>query len=241
MFEAPTTNSLLRRTFSIFGAAFGPFVVLALIVQSPILLLTLLIAFNPPDEASPVALVMTGAVFLVTTCLTMVASAALVYGVFQGLRGERMSLEKCFQLAMSRALPIVALSLLTGLAIGGGTLLCVIPGIIVSCGLFVSAPALMVERKGALESMNRSWELTKGYRVPIFFVAVCLGIIQIVLSLGASLLVYVAPFTGFDAVGQFLVTAFSTALNAVATAVTYHDVRGFREGLGEDELVEMFA
>lgn len=239
MFDRPTTESLLRRIFNIFGAGFMPFVSLALIVQSPILIFSLLGPAKAATTTQAFILASAGA-SLITSCLTMVASAALVYGVFQGLRGESMSLEKCFHIALSHWLPILGLSILTGLAIGLSTLLLIIPGIIVACGLYVAAPVLMVEKRGVADCMDRSWDLTHGYKFNIFFVALCLLVIQGAIGFALGLAVVKVPIPFVATVIDFLVTGFGTALSAVASAVVYHDLRGFREGLGEDELAAVF-
>lgn len=244
MFNRPSTTSLLSRTFHLFGAGFVPFVSLALLVQSPIPILTFLTADlevnigNPGDLER--GLVFLGGV-MVTLVLTMVATAALVYGVFQTLRGEQVSLGRCVHIAASRLPAVAGLSILSSLAMVVGFMLCIIPGIIVTCGFMAAVPALMVERGGVIESMERSWALTDGYKGQIFLVSLAIGVIQWVVNVAVGLLMFQAGTPFATAAGHLIGSGFGTALSAVAAAVVYHDLRGFREGLDEDELVAVFA
>ncbi|MCP4655799.1 MAG: hypothetical protein GY856_10310 [bacterium] len=245
MYEPFTTGRLLRRSFSTLGSGFVPFVTLALIVESPIPAWRFL---SPRMPIEPL-LVEPIAVFL-SLPLSAVASAALVYGVFQSLRGEPVTIGRCFQIAASRWLAVLGLSLLTALAAGLGTVACVIPGIVISCGLFVGAPALIVEKSGVIEAMRRSWSLTDGHKVTIFFFSLGLGLIQVAVIgipsfLLASLLTSAsaenAPqLTTLFVLWNYLVTAVSMAVSAVATTIAYHDLRVFREDLGTEELAAVF-
>ncbi len=245
MYEPFTTGRLFQRSFSTLGSGFVPFVTLALIVGSPILAWRLL---SPQMTIEDVFVELVA--MILGLLLSAVASAALVYGVFQSLRGEPVTIGRCFQVAASRWPAVLGLSLLTGLAVAGGTLACVIPGIVVSCGLFVGAPALIVEKPGVFAAMRRSWDLTDGHKGPIFFFSFGIGLIQgAVIGIPTVLLTALVesaspesePYmNALFALWNYLVTAVATAVNAVATTIAYHDLRVFREDLGTEDLASVF-
>ncbi len=244
-----TTGSLIERSFAVFRAGFVPFSTLALIFYAPIAVLQLTV-FGADDSevataigAGPGLLLMLAYVLLVP-----IASAAVVYGVFQGLRGRPATLGQCISVAAARWLAILGLAILTVLVVGLGYLLCVIPGVVLTYGLFIAGPILIVESLDPIEAMKRSWELTDGYKLILFFLALAIGILQLAVGIPLNL-AFGAGALGTEAVGdgfaiyhilESLVVVVFTAFNATAAGVAYHDLRSFREGLDEDELVAVF-
>jgi len=59
---------------------------------------------------------------------------------------------------------VIGVALLEMLAIVGGFLLLVVPGIIVSLMLMVAVPVAIIERPGVMASLKRSAALTKGIK-----------------------------------------------------------------------------
>jgi hypothetical protein len=71
-----------------------------------------------------------------------------------------MALVPPFRLARLPA--VVALALLSGIIVGIGTLLCVIPGIYFYVAFAVAVPVLLVEGAGPSRALGRSRELVRG-------------------------------------------------------------------------------
>ena len=132
---------------------------------------------------------------------------------------------------------MLGVALLTALGTVLAALLFVVPGIIVACMLYVAVPVCVIEKAGVFESLNRSGELTRGYRWQIFalwaLVTVIAGIAQIVLSW----------FVGVTLWGKLLTfgwQVFAAAFGAVLVAVIYHDLRVTKEGIDIDSLANVF-
>ncbi len=250
MDNSPTTRGLLGKSISVLGTGLGPFISLALIVHIPTLVSGLVLgpSVGSPDlEGLPVVV---AAVAIVTPILVLLlealATAIMVYGVFQILRGAPLQLGECLRFAAARRPAVIGLAILVFLAVVGGVLLCVIPGFVVLCGLFVAMPALLVERLRVTEAMKRSWSLTDGHKTVIFFFLLVIMIVQVV-PLGIASLFSLSPLDGTLA-GNLMVAflnygiyAIATALNAVAATVAYHDLRVFREEMGGEELAAFSA
>ncbi len=243
-----TTGSLIQRSFDIFRAGFVPFFTLALIFYTPVAVLQM-IAFGS-GNADPATIATSSGLLLMLAYVLLIpiASAAVVYGVFQGLRGRPATIGQCISVAAARWLAILGLAILTVVVVGVGYMLCVIPGVLLTYGLFIAGPVLIVEQLNPVEAMKRSWELTDGYKLILFFLALAIGILQFLVSMLINLAF------GIDVLGgqalpagpglyqilSNLVTVVFTAFNAIAAGVAYHDLRSFREGLDEDELVAVF-
>ncbi|MEE8526533.1 MAG: hypothetical protein V3T72_21570 [Thermoanaerobaculia bacterium] len=218
-----------------------PFLSIALLIYSPLFVARLFFA-----ATGTLPLWWVAVESFAPLLLGPVAAAALIFGVFRSLRGGQVTVSDCLRVGLSRWLPVLWLTILVGLATMVGAILCIIPGVIVSCGLFVAVPALVVERSPALEAMNRSWKLTEGYKLSIF------GLMFVLQLIGFAALMLLGLVSG-DQLGAvpgtpsltvsmvtLLVTMFTATISGIAAGVTYHDIRVFREGLDEDELAAVF-
>jgi hypothetical protein len=105
---------------------------------------------------------------------------------------------------------------------------------------YVVVPACLIESLGPMQSMRRSADLTRGHRWRIVALWFSLLVAEIVVQIGldqatrpwGSFTLILAPQVAWDA----LVGAFA----AVATAVTYRDLRVVKEGIEPDQVVTVF-
>lgn len=110
---------------------------------------------------------------------------ALLYTVL--LDDRRPSVGAAFRLAAPLYVPLLLTNLLTNLAIGGGMLLLILPGLYLLGRLLLSAPALVAGRLGnPLEAIRRSWEMTRGQGWRIFFFAFLLFVVALVVQVAIS-------------------------------------------------------
>jgi hypothetical protein len=232
-------GAVLSRTFEVFVKGFGQIFILALVPMSPALLIGLLMIVTPPT--TPVAFdFVAGCGAILQAILGIVAQATILYGTFELMRGEPFTIGKSFEVGLRRALPVVGVSIVAGLAIGLASMALLIPGIIVMCLLYVAVPACVIERLGVFASLSRSADLTRGYRWQIF------GLVLIV-AIGSLLGVYVAGHViGLfgSAILSTIVTfawqVIGTAFGAVLAAVIYHDLRAAKEGVDVSKIVNIF-
>lgn len=280
-------GGVLGRSMAILARNFGPFGLLALMFTAPAVLATALIdaegvlidpkaiqALQYGNAAAIQQILSTVAVMvgliLFGFVLSMMATAAMVYGTFQDLRGRPATFGTSLRNGLGVVFPVLGVSLLYALLLS----LCGIPFVIGSsignvfmvvlgaiamvvlmframATFWVAVPAAVVERPGVVASLKRSASLTKGHRWRVFGIVVVITVAMLV----ASGIVQ-APFAagivnaGPDMLtsGPFiaanilglLVNAFFTALSAVATAVAYHDLRAVKEGFDIDQFASVF-
>jgi hypothetical protein len=79
--------------------------------------------------------------------------------------------------------PLAGASILFGIAVGIGFVLLIVPGLILLTIWAVLAPAIVIERRGVIESFRRSRELVKGYGWPVFGTVICAFLITAVVGL----------------------------------------------------------
>lgn len=128
------------------------------------------------------------------------------------------------------ALPVVsATAIMSLLGIFGGTLLLVVPGLILWVRWVVAVQAAAIEREGWTRALGRSWSLTEGNAVHVIVFFVCVGLISGAPSFLISRAFVDQPtdFASFAAgtIVQTLVLSFT----ALATALLYYDLRTRRE------------
>lgn len=258
MYEEFRVGAVLSKTFSILGKNFITFLVLAIILYLPVDLI-LIVAVSSLDfsdlksleDVAYTILTFTGILVLANLVVGAVLSGTLTYAVVEELRGNRPSIGACLSMGLKRLVPVILVSLLFALAIGVGLVLCIIPGIILMTMYYVAVPVAVVERPGIFASLSRSSELTDGYRGQVFGIVIVLGIINYLLTnfLPAQFLGDPESFRTAEEFTSYLqnstyfglaVGIFTSLLSATAAAVTYHDLRVSKDGIGVEELAAVF-
>jgi hypothetical protein len=256
-FEIGTT---LSTTFSVLGRNIVTFLAISVLIGIPYILIVVLGvgmgASGGDMSAAMGAMAMIGA--LVALLTYVVAQAAINYGAFQDLRGNRPQIGDCLRQGFAAMPRVVGAGLIAILAIGGIAIvtmfLAFIPivGLIIMVAVFVLVffllvnwwviiPVIAVEKTGVLECFSRSRALTAGNRWRILGLLIVVGLAQGVINFivekilggGGAMLV----------VGLILtvaVTLVFITFNAVLTAVGYYYLRSGKEGIVIDDIVKVF-
>ena len=240
-----TTGTILRESFQVFQHGFVSLLLLSLVLYTPVFLISgVLLPEMIIEQPRQIGGLWLGLSVLAVVVFANIASAALVRTVFRLLRGNPPDLLQSVRTGLRRWLPLLLAAVFSGLLVLVGLAFCIIPGLIAASGLYVAIPALIVERKGPLDCLHRSWDLTDRYKLSIFGVVFLLsllgwGLQQIEVLLfselaqqGVGNLLWLLISGGVDLV--------LFALQAAATTVAYHQLRTIKEGVGEEELLAVF-
>ncbi len=243
-----SAGSVIGRSFAIWLKNLVPFTLLSLIVFSPLFGYTFV--FSSGELTVERIQRYTLIIMPLTMVLGFIATGAMTYGVFQQLRGQPASIGKCLGVGLARMFPILGVGLMMGLALMAGLIALIVPGLIVLAMLWVAVPVAIVERPGVLASLSRSAELTKGHRWSAFGVIFLVllvnwGVGQIVQKIFLGDLHGMTADQIIHALKVFLVanvvqSAILAPLQAVSTAVGYHDLRVAKEGVQIDQLASVF-
>lgn len=245
-----SVGEVLKRSFGIWIKNLVPFMLITLLVSSPVIIYTLMV-LDPKDFDLDAFERNRNVLRIAGFAIDILITGALVYGVMQQLRGQHASVGKCLGVGLQRMLPALGVGILVALCFFGGLLLLIVPGVIIYCMLYVAVPVAVIEKPGVLASLKRSRELTQGYKGSIFgilfllfIIALGFGIILSRMIMGeateaASIEEYLSSVRSYVVIGQLMEAAFSS-LGAVACAVVYHDLRLVKEGVGIEELAAVF-
>ncbi len=255
-----SVGGVIGRTFSTWSRNLVPFAVLAAIVNTPTFALGLWNQYavyggypsfqqmvtragqrgaNPFAAWGPQFLV----IWLATIVLLFVQIGAFTYGAIQHLAGRKVSVGALFGAGFRRVWPVFLAGFVSGILILLGTILLVIPGIIVWCAVAAAIPAVVAEAKGPIEAVRRSFALTKGRRFAIFVAFLVMGIVAWTLSAIAGILPLALGGGTASLVGglvAFVVGAIAAPLWTLLPAVVYHDLRVEKEGVDTAELAKVF-
>lgn len=183
----------------------------------------------------------------------MILQGAIIYGSVADFNGDKAGFGESVAIGFRYFFPLIVLGIIITIGMLLGLLLLIIPGLLIALGWFIAVPILIVEKKGILDSISRSWELTKGYKRWIFLFLLIVTIFSFVISavLGAFVFIAGDPTTVMLEGGSFsyyilnaVLTAlgqvFATLINAVGVAAVYYEIRQIKEGIGAENLAAVF-
>ena len=190
-----TLGEILSAAFNIYKANISKLATIVAVVVVPLSLISALISdvvFAPGkgrlvvlgeqvEVVHPRGIVMALFLAAITAAISViiwaVLEAAIMRAAAQATIGDPVDPEASYRYGFKRLGSVLLVSLLVGLAVLGGFILLIIPGIIFLVFLSVSIPALVVENRRGTDAMSRSWNLVKGHVWHAFGVIVVAGLI----------------------------------------------------------------
>lgn len=173
-----------------------------------------------------------GSLILVLLASVLAIVASTLYGGFvvklvEDVRDGRRddSVGDLFRSAAGVVGSLVGNGILKGIAVAIGLILLVVPGLFLLTIWAVTGPAIVIERRGAIEAFGRSRELVKGEGFPVF------GVIVIVFLIGALISIITGAIGGamgdggrivFSIIGSII----AAPITALAAAVLFFDLGG---------------
>lgn len=239
-------GSVIGSSIGVYARNFVSFSILALLIG----VIDLIVTFVwPQDEAAIAAgqISYTGLIIGVLALFLVygLTQAAIIYGTFQDLRGQKASVGDCIARGLSTMIPVIVGSLLLSIAVGIASLFFLIPGIILALMWWVYIPVVVVEGKGITGSFGRSSELTKGRRWHILGLLIVIVLIMLVAGfvVGLIVLAVMSSGGGISTAGiilQYVINCLVTAFSSVLVAVGYYYLRAEKEGIQVDDIAQVF-
>lgn len=220
-------GSVFANTFQIFGKAPLVFLLFGVVAQLPTILVLLI---NEPT--SPKFTALSAVVLVVNLLILFLIQTAMTYIAVRLSDNQPAPLGEALQLGVRRYLPMLGTTILILLAIYGGIILLIVPGIIFSLMFSVAVPVCAVEALGPVASMKRSAALTKYTRWRILGIYVLFFVPLIVISV---LITFVLMRNGHLVAGQWLnvaVQLFWVPIATIFAAAIYIALRRLKENVG---------
>jgi len=165
----------------------------------------------------------------------LVLTGAITRAVAAEAAGQDPSLEESYRFGFHRFWSVLGVSVLVGLAVVGGLILFIIPGIWIGIRLCLSTQALVVEGRRPTEAMGRSWALVGGHWWHAFGTLVVAGLLTFVVNA-----LITTPFSATNWFGQAVAAAVATVItlpySTLVGVLLYLDLRARKEQLTLERL-----
>jgi hypothetical protein len=182
------------------------------------------------------------AALIATVLASMLTQGATVLAVSDLYLGRETTIGGAFRRVWHELGTIFGVAVLSGLAVIGGFILLIIPGIYLALRLSIGVQAAVLENIGPRDALSRSFALTRdnaGRVFLIWFLYACLLYGAIALF-GAPFVIALAVtknnpelvrlFAMLTQVGGFIAAALATPFVTIAMSLFYYDMRVRKEG-----------
>jgi len=191
---------------------------------------------------------------VLSVACSMLTQGALVRATIAHSEGRKAGFAESAQAGLAVVVPLLLLSIGSGLGITVGIIFLIVPGIILYVMWSVAAPALVEENLGIFQAFARSNELTSGDRWKIFGVELIAIVAYWLFSAAVGVLAFAlfgglrglaaAAGTGFPLSYYILTAVANTATSAVWGVIQtslYVELRNWHEGPPTHALAEVFG
>ena len=224
---------------------FVPLFIIALICAFPVIMV------SPPSQAQGAEIPLETAVldlfiwFIVLVGLSTLSAALLIEFISKKYLRQQQTPSQYIQNVLLYIFPIMGLAIIQAVVVTLGFMAMIIPGVYLALALSLAVEALIIERKGVIESMKRSFFLTRGKKLEIFFFTMVLTLVSFVLEKVLDFIFSVVDQSQMAVNVETVNLLFTQALLAPLTAcifiLIYFNCRIEKERFDLEHMVEQFA
>ena len=237
-------GELLRLCFQLPIAHFGKLFVLFFVLGLPTLpmqikLVPLMRAAEDEPTIAESFELMGWALFVsvVLMILSPIMQGSSILAISGSFTGKHLPTGTCLKLSLKRFFALLVYSLVTGMIMGLGLILFVVPYFIFMTWFFVGPSAIMMEKISWDDAMLRSRELTKGHRWSMFGMFLTLGFILFIINYSFTEFLKIIPIP--DLAVAILTYLSGTLVNMfafVVPVVYYFQLRVVKEAFDVENL-----
>ena len=186
---------------------------------------------------------------LLSLTMTTICTALTIELISKRYLKQHQDIARYIENVLPFILPIIGLSILEGIIIGLGLLAFLIPGIYLALAVSVAVQVLIVEHQGVMESMRRSFFLTRGKKLEIlgyWLIIILIGFVVnelremtagMINQLDAALQTKLILFYGI----YYFVNILITPIGSCIFILIYFNLKIEKEGFDLEHLVDQFG
>ncbi len=225
---------MLDASFAIYRSRFAVLLLIAVICRVIPILLAVYFAVTEATDLRVMAQLGASLLSLVVVAIGVGASTFVVSDAYLG---RETTVQSAFARAMPRIWHLIGISILTSLAVGVGFVMLIVPGLLLFGGLLLSPVVSVIESTNVSESMNRSWQLSGGYKGKLLLTMLVAFLLLLVPSITLGAVGGVAAGVSADQpvglaffVASLVLQVFAYPFVYVVQTVLYYDLRVRKEG-----------
>lgn len=153
--------------------------------------------------------------FIGSLVVIPLTNAAVIYAVAEKYLGESVTAGQAIRRGLTKLGPLIWTSILMLLAIMGGFVLCIVPGILFALWFGLAQNVVVLEDLSGVSALSRSKQLVQPYLGTFLMVGIIVFVITFLLSGGANLIPQLHVRLMLGIVIQAVATMFSTAAMVV--------------------------
>lgn len=243
----------LGQTFNLYFDNFVPLFVISLVSTLPLIVFTFIRIESGTYYSESNRLIAVLTFLIIFVVVNTLCTALTIELISKRYLKQHQGIGTYVRNVLPFIFPIVGLSILEVIIIGIGLVAFLLPGIYLFLGLSVAVQVLIVERKRVMESISRSFVLTRGRKLEIlgYFLIVLFVLKQILID------ILLVPKVFYPLIGN-MDTAFNTKLilangvyylvqvlfnpiSACLFILIYFNLRIEKEGFDLEHLVDQFG
>ena len=232
--RARTTTEIVDAAFTLYRRDFQQYIMIGAIAYSPMIVITLL---TQGMTGTGQTLVVVGVSMIGLIIATIVGAAVTRMGADVYL-GGRADVGRTVSAVLPRVLVLIVTALLTMLMVVPGLILLIIPGLYLATRLFAAPQVVVIENRGAIEAIRRSFALTKGRAGHVFLTLLLLYGLYFALSFGVTLGVALFGSPVLQTVVSSVLSIFCFPILGLAGLVLYYDLRIRNEGFDVEHMAQ---
>lgn len=232
-----TVGVVLSLTFSTLLPNLVPFLVLATLVESPVIAIYLTYARDFADPGRVWSAWPLVAMFL-SMILHQIVTAAVTFGVFEHLSDRRPSWGRCIVNGLRKTPAAIVTGICVGILVSVGMIFCFAPGFYFMVVFAVAVPVTILEGKLPFPAMRRSKALTVGHGWPILAALLIVVFSLVLVNMAGSLVLISVPLARAAWLSVYQVVG--TMLQATLMCVIYYRLRLAEEDLDLAEIAKVF-
>ena len=175
-----------------------------------------------------------GAGLLSALIVLPLTNAAVVDAVAKVYLGKPTSAVDSIKVGLSRLLPLFWTSILTVFAIMGGTILCIVPGILCALWFGLGTHVVVLEKINGGPALSRSKQLVTGNMGTLFVLLLLL----VAIGFGVGLVAGLVPQAQAQVVLRIILQAVMTILSTATLVVFYFSCRCGHENFDLEHLAK---
>lgn len=233
-------NEIISSTFNLylnnFGTFFAPYLILSVIsalLSLPILNYTQEITkidfTGPPEVVLPKLLNMlltlialAFVVAIISLIINTVVSGILIKSASDLIEKGKTSLSSSFKFAVSKLPSLLVASLIVYILTFLGFMLLIIPGIIIFIMFYLVIPTIVIEGRGAFDSLTRSRELVSNRWLKTFILSLIIGLIIGVLAFVVNLIL--TPLGIYSTLASTIISSVITPISPISSTFYYYSM-----------------